>query len=81
MKVFERASDAVPAAWSEVLSNEFAAVRLSVDRQGNAPRLRIDDLATGLSVFMDAFQLSGLTSAGSVELTAHMVPRGLGSAD
>jgi hypothetical protein len=30
-----------------MLANEFANVRLSIDTQGNDPRLRIEDLDSG----------------------------------
>ena len=33
-----------------IISNEFAQVRLTIDRRGNDPRLRIEDMATDVSV-------------------------------
>jgi hypothetical protein len=42
------------------LRNEFAAVRLEIDREGNSPRLRIVDLETGLASLLDPFALQVL---------------------
>jgi hypothetical protein len=42
------------------LRNEFAAVRLEVDQQGNSPRLRVIDLETGLEGLLDPFALQVL---------------------
>jgi hypothetical protein len=63
---------AVKQEW--VLSNEFAHVRLTIDTNGNDPRLLIEDLASGNSVALDAFMLMGLTTATEEELTRHMDP-------
>jgi hypothetical protein len=57
-----------------VLANEFAHVRLTIDTNGNDPRLRIEDLASGNSVALDAFMLLGLTTATEEELRRHMDP-------
>jgi hypothetical protein len=57
-----------------VLANEFAHVRLTIDTNGNDPRLRIEDLASGNSVALDAFMLLGLITATEQELTRHMDP-------
>jgi hypothetical protein len=63
---------AVKQEW--VLANEFAHVRLTIDTNGNDPRLRIEDLSSGNSVALDAFMLVGLTTATEQELTRHMDP-------
>jgi hypothetical protein len=42
------------------LRNEFAAVRLEIDREGNSPRLRVVDLETGLDCLLDPFALQVL---------------------
>jgi hypothetical protein len=42
------------------LRNEFAAVRLEIDQQGNSPRLRVIDLETGLEGLLDPFALQVL---------------------
>ncbi len=68
----EQLSDSPAGA---VIANEFAAVRLSIDRRGNAPRLRIDDLAEGRVVFLDAFELSALTARSDAARADAMVPR------
>lgn len=48
-----------PAAIGEIES-EFASVRVSVDDDGNGPRLRIEDLKTGRVGFLDALELETL---------------------
>lgn len=40
-----------------ILTNEFAQVRLTIDRLGNDARLEIEDLSTNLSIALDAFVL------------------------
>jgi hypothetical protein len=40
--------------------SEFAAVELSVDHDGNGPRLRIEDLRTGHVGYLDALELETL---------------------
>ena len=57
-----------------IISNEFAQVRLTIDRRGNDPRLRIEDMATDVSVAFDAFMLAGLTTASADDLARHMDP-------
>ncbi|MGE4425421.1 MAG: hypothetical protein AB7G37_03085 [Solirubrobacteraceae bacterium] len=42
------------------LVSEFAAVSLVVDRQGNGPRLRVEDLKTGQVGFLDPLELETL---------------------
>jgi hypothetical protein len=42
------------------LASEFAAVAVSVDREGNGPRLRVEDLRTGHVGFLDALELETL---------------------
>jgi hypothetical protein len=57
-----------------IIANEFAQVRLTVDRRGNDPRLRIEDLTNDVSVAFDAFLLAGLTTASAEDLARHMDP-------
>jgi hypothetical protein len=42
------------------VASEFAAVAVSVDHEGNGPRLRVEDLRTGHVGFLDAFELETL---------------------
>jgi hypothetical protein len=49
-----------PAAELGVVESEFAAVSLSVDHDGNGPRLRIEDLRTARVGFLDALELETL---------------------
>ena len=46
-----------------ILINEFAAVRLWLDRSGNGPRLLVEDLETGGETFLDPIELSSFTLA------------------
>lgn len=57
-----------------ILTNEFAQVRLTIDRLGNDARLEIEDLSTNLSIALDAFVLVALTTASDEDLTRHMDP-------
>jgi hypothetical protein len=57
-----------------IVVNEFAQVRLSIDTNGNDPRLCIEDLATERRIYLDAFGLAGLTTATPEELTRYMDP-------
>ncbi len=42
------------------LVSEFGAVRVSVDTEGNGPRLRIEDLKTGQVGYLDPLELETL---------------------
>jgi hypothetical protein len=41
----------------DVVGSEFAEVAVSVDHDGNGPRLRLEDLRTGRVRFVDALEL------------------------
>lgn len=45
------------------LVNEFAAVRLSLDVNGNGPRLLVEDLESGEHVFLCPLELASFTQA------------------
>jgi len=53
-----------------VLANEFAAVRLSVDRRGHAPRLLVEDLETGRSVLLEPLELASFCAADDADRDA-----------
>ncbi len=42
------------------LGSEFATVSVSIDHDGNGPRLRIEDLRTGHVGYLDALELETL---------------------
>jgi hypothetical protein len=42
------------------LSGEFASVHVSIDHDGNGPRLRVEDLRTGHVGFLDPLELETL---------------------
>jgi hypothetical protein len=50
-----------PADGELTVTNEFARVRVRVDRDGNDLRLAVRSLRTGREVFFDALQLESLT--------------------
>jgi hypothetical protein len=64
--------DCGTTAW--IISNEFAQVRLTIDRRGNDPRLLIEDLSNDTSAAFDAFLLTGLVTAAPEDLARHMDP-------
>ncbi|MEV6768450.1 hypothetical protein AB0N05_07430 [Nocardia sp. NPDC051030] len=41
----------------EVVSSEFASVRVDIDHEGNGPRLRLTDLKSGRIRYLDALEL------------------------
>ena len=57
-----------------MLANEFANVRLSIDVDGNDPRLRIEDLDTGATIRLDAFVLAAFTALTGDALAEHAQP-------
>jgi hypothetical protein len=59
---------------SWLLTNEFAQVRLELDRKGNGPRLRVEDLQSGTSIYLDALVVAGLVWASEADLERHVDP-------
>ncbi len=57
-----------------VVENEFAAVHLSIDRRGNGPRLRIEDLTTEHVGYLDALTLEALAWADEDRIRALLDP-------
>lgn len=51
---------AAPAEPVGVISSEFASVSVSIDHEGNGPRLRLEDLRTGHVGHLDALELETL---------------------
>ena len=64
-----------------IIANEFAQVRLTIDRSGNGPRLRVEDVSSGLSILLDPFLLAGLTTAPFADLSRYMDPNPLAWTD
>jgi hypothetical protein len=46
--------------WVGEVSSEFASVALSINADGNGPRLQIEDLKTGQIGYLDALELETL---------------------
>jgi len=57
-----------------VVASEFAAVSVTIDHQGNGPRLRLEDLSGGKVAFLDALQLETLVWLPPEQLTALLDP-------
>ena len=57
-----------------VVSSEFAQVRVSVDRAANGPRLRLEDLKSGRSRFLDALELETLVWVAEESLSRLLDP-------
>ena len=53
-----------------ILINEFAAVRLWLDRSGNGPRLMVEDMETGDECYLDPLELSSFTLATATDREA-----------
>ena len=56
------------------LINEFAAVEVARDDQGNGPRLMIRDLQTGQEIFLDPLELAALAWTRHEELLPLLDP-------
>ena len=57
-----------------VLKNEFAAVEVERDDNGNGPRLMVRDLRSGRSIFLDPFELAALVWVRHEELMPFLDP-------
>jgi hypothetical protein len=57
------------------LSNEFAAVRVMIDRSGNGPRLEITDMGSGISACLDPLELRSLALVRHADLAPILEPR------
>ena len=57
-----------------VVASEFAQVSVTVDRDANGPRLRLEDLRTGRVRFLDALELETLVWLPDERLTALLDP-------
>lgn len=44
----------------DLVSNEFASVRVGIDHEANSPRLRLEDLKSGRVRYFDALELETL---------------------
>ena len=58
-----------------VLSSEFATVALAVNVDANSPRLRITDLSTGLTVYLDPLELASLTTTTHDDFDRFITPQ------
>jgi hypothetical protein len=56
------------------LTSEFADVEVSLDTEGNGPRLRIRDVRTDVSVLLDPLELESLVYVRHDELAGFLDP-------
>ena len=59
---------------AEVVDSEFAQVAVSVDREANGPRLRLQDLRTGRVRYLDALELETVVWLREDHLSALLDP-------
>jgi hypothetical protein len=57
-----------------VIGSEYAQISVTFDAEGNAPRLRLQDLRTGRVRFLDALELETMVWLPETHLTALMDP-------
>lgn len=57
-----------------IVESEFAAVRVTVDHEGNGPRLRLEDLRTGRVGWLDPLMLETLAWLPPEELEGWLDP-------
>jgi hypothetical protein len=57
-----------------LIANEFAAARVSIDNEGNGPRLKIEDTSSGVHVFLDPLELQALAWATHRDLAYFASP-------
>ena len=57
-----------------ILRNEFAAVEVDLDTEGNGDRLRIEDLDSGRVIYLDALQLENIVWMPDDEISDLMDP-------
>lgn len=69
-------------SFSVQLKNEFAVVRVSVDRSGNGPRLRICDEQNGSEILLDPLELAVFSTCVHADFAQFMevlrIPGGRG---
>jgi hypothetical protein len=59
---------------SGIVGSEFATVSVRFDRDGNAPRLRLEDLRSGRIRYLDALELETLIWLPEERLTGLLDP-------
>ncbi len=57
-----------------VIENEFAQVSVNFDTQANSPRLRLEDLRTGRTRYLDALELEAIIWLRQDRLTSLLDP-------
>ena len=57
-----------------IISNEFAGVKVEVDDRANGPRLKIEDLETGVATYLDPLELQSLVWVPHRDLAPFLDP-------
>lgn len=57
-----------------IIRSEFAVVDVGVDDAANGPRLKIEDMQTGRTIYLDALELESLAWAPHSRLEHFMNP-------
>lgn len=72
--VLEEGDATVEVPAGKVVESEFASVAVRLDQQGNAVRLRVEDLRTGRVRHLDALELEAIVWLGDGHLTQLLDP-------
>lgn len=59
---------------SQLLANEFASVRVEIDRTANGPRLKLTDVSSGVHAYLDPLELQCLAWLDHDDLVGLMDP-------
>ncbi|HLF79399.1 MAG TPA: hypothetical protein VJB57_18095 [Dehalococcoidia bacterium] len=57
------------------ITNEFASVRIGVDRRGKGPRLMIEDASSGVAIYLDPLELQSLAWATHKDFAVFAAPQ------
>lgn len=57
-----------------IIENEFAAVRVEFDTESHDPRLKVEDLNSGMCIYLDALELQALAWARHADLCKMVQP-------
>jgi hypothetical protein len=57
-----------------LLKNEYASVKVTVDTEGKGTRLKVEDLSSGTSIYLDPIELQALAWATKEDLSVFTRP-------
>lgn len=70
----EAVGDGSNRSW--VIRNEFAMVEVRIDDSANDPLLMVQDMHSGMAIFLDALELEALTRVIHADLEPLLDPSG-----